>query len=73
MFIYYISDPPVTMNYKLIGTKVKFNSLIHEPLDGFIKNKEECYILLPSTHKKSLEGKAITKLYVLQKTYEFVS
>jgi len=65
MFCYYISDPVIISNYKLIGTKVNYNSLEHEPLDGFIKNKEECYILLPSTHKKSINGKTITKAYVL--------
>lgn len=55
-FIYYISDPPIIANYKCIGTKVKYNQLEHEPLDGFIKPKEECYVLLPSTHKKSIEN-----------------
>ena len=65
MFCFYISDPPVISNYKIIGTKVNFNSLHHEPLDGFIKNNDECYILLPSTHKISIDKKVITKAYVL--------
>ena len=71
--VYYISDPPIVAHYKTIGTKVKFNQLQHEPLDGFIKSGEECYVLLPSTHKLNTEGLRQTKLYVLQKSYEFVS
>ena len=71
--MYYISDPPIVTHYKTIGTKVKFNQLQHEPLDGFIKPGEECYVLLPSTHKLNTEGPRQTKLYVLQKSYEFVS
>lgn len=65
MFLYYISDPPIVVNYKIIGTKVNYNSLDFEPLDGFIKTGEECYILLPSTHKKTINGKIATKAYVL--------
>ena len=64
-FIFYLSDPPIIANYKSIGTKVKFNQLQHEPLDGFIKSGEECYVLLPSTHKISIEGTRQTKLFVL--------
>lgn len=67
---FYISDPPLMVNYKQIGSKVIYNSVKHEPLDGFIKNKEECIIILPSIHKSSHEGELVTKALVLQANYE---
>ena len=67
---FYISDPPVAVNYKTIGTKVVYNPLKHEPLDGFIKNKEECIVILPSTHKISVDGEITSKALVLQVNYE---
>jgi hypothetical protein len=67
---YFICDPPLYSNYKAIGTKVLFNNLKHDPLDGFVKPKEECIVILPSLHKSSSEGEIITKALVLQVNYE---
>jgi len=30
-----------------IGKRVEFNGLIHDPFDGFIKPKEDCFVILP--------------------------
>lgn len=67
---FYISDPPLVANYKQIGAKVTYNPLKHEPFDGFIKNKDECIVVLPAIHKGSLEGEVMTKSLVLQVNYE---
>ena len=56
MFCFYISDPPMVVNYKTIGKKISYNQINYDPLDGFIKNKDECYILLPSIHKRNITG-----------------
>ena len=39
-------------------------------MDGFIKPKEECIIILPSVHKLNLEGELTAKALVLQVNYE---
>lgn len=67
---YFISDPPLYANYKTIGNKVLFNSTKHDPLDGFIKPKEECIVILPSIHKNGFEGELLGKGLVLQMNYE---
>lgn len=70
LMCYYICDPPLVINYKSIGNKVLFNATKHDPLDGFIKPKEECTIILPSLHKNSIDGELIGKGLVLQVNYE---
>lgn len=70
LICYYICDPPLIVNYKNIGNKVLFNATKHDPLDGFIKAKEECIVILPSLHKNSSEGELIGKGLVLQVNYE---
>jgi len=67
---FYISDPPLVSNFKAIGSKVIYNPTKHEPLDGFIKNKDECIVVLPSTHKNTMEGELASKALVLQVDYE---
>ena len=37
-------------------------------MDGFIKNKEECLIVLPSIHK--IDGEMVNKSLVLPITYK---
>ena len=73
LLCFYISDPPVVVDEKMIGKKIIFNCLTHEPLDGFIKAKEECIVILPPTHKGDLAGPILTKGYVLSKNYEIVN
>lgn len=70
LMCYYICDPPLVINYKSIGTKVLFNATKHDPLDGFIKSKEECIVILPSLHKHSCDGELLGKGLVLQVNYE---
>jgi len=70
LMCYYICDPPLVVNYKSIGTKVLFNAMKHDPLDGFIKAKEECIVILPSLHKNNNEGELFGKGLVLQVNYE---
>lgn len=48
-----ISDPPLVFDLKRIGEKVQFNQYKYDSMDGFIKNNEECLIILPSLHKYS--------------------
>jgi hypothetical protein len=52
-----------------IGKRVEFNSLAHEPFDGFIKNREECFIILPEVRKRD-NGEQVSKCLVLQKDYD---
>lgn len=55
----------------MIGSKVTYTPLRHDPFDGFIKPKEECFLIIPSVHKgNSAEGEIITKALVLQVNYE---
>ena len=51
VFCINVCDPPLQIDPKMIGQKVNYNALKHDPFDGFIKNKEECIIILPSVHK----------------------
>lgn len=46
-----ISDPPLVFDLKRIGEKVQFNQYKYDSMDGFIKNNEDCFIILPSLHK----------------------
>jgi len=73
LLCFYISDPTLKPNVEDIGNKVMYNPLKHEPLDGFIKAKEECIVILPSVHKVSIEGEVITKALVLQVGYEVLN
>ena len=51
-----VSDPPVVFDLKRIGERVQFNQYKYDSMDGFIKNNEECLIILPSVHKYSQGG-----------------
>lgn len=46
-----ISDPPLIFDLSTIGEKVLYNQYKHESMDGFVKQNEECYIILPSVLK----------------------
>jgi len=70
---FYISDPPLAVNHEIIGHKVAFNPIKHEPLDGFIKGKEECIVILPSVHKNNTEGELVAKALVLSVGYEMLN
>lgn len=72
----FISDPSLTFDLKKIGEKVAFNQYKYDSLDGFIKNNDECLIILPSVHKYNSTmaggvGEMIIKANVLPLNYEF--
>lgn len=62
-----ICDPPLVMNVENIGRRVEFNTLSHDPFDGFIKAKDECYVILPEVGR---EGEVLVKGLVLPKDYD---
>ena len=71
-----VSDPPLVFDLKRIGEKVMFNQYKFDSLDGFIKNNDECLIILPSVHKYNGSlaggvGEMIIKANVLPLNYEF--
>ena len=47
-----ISDPALCMDMSLFGQEVKYSSR-YQSLDGFIKQNEDCVVILPSIHKVS--------------------
>ena len=68
-----ISDPPFQMQIQKLGEKIGFNPLIHDPLDGFIKPKEDCWIVLPAVRKTTEDKEIITKSLVLQVDYDLIN
>jgi hypothetical protein len=42
----------------------------HEQFDGFIKSKEECFVLLPSIYKHNLGGELVVKALVIHTNYD---
>ena len=73
LLCFYISDPPLKVKVEEIGNKVIYNPMKHEPLDGFIKAKDECIVVLPSIHKNATEGELVSKALVLQTGYEVLN
>jgi FtsZ-binding cell division protein ZapB len=67
--ICYLSEPQLTISTDSITTICNFNSIRHESVDGFLKNKEECIIVLPPVLNERNE--AILKAHVLPMSYEF--
>ena len=63
-----ISDPPLDFDVETIGAKVSYNPLRHEAFDGFIKAKEECWVVLPEL-RKGKDGEMALKSLVLQTSY----
>jgi hypothetical protein len=72
MFYCHISDPPIFIDYNTIGQKVSFNAIKHESADGFIKQKTDCIVILPSVYKLNTNAEnCILKAQVLPVDYEF--
>ena len=73
IFYCYISDPIVSIDISQIGKEVKYNSMTHDSLDGFIKNKQISTIILPTFYKGKVSTKnsMLVKSQVLAKDYEF--
>jgi hypothetical protein len=76
-FMMHISDPALCFDLTSIGQKVRYNQFKYECLDGFIKQEEDCLIILPSVHKQISTnglphlGELILKANVLPLNYEF--
>ena len=73
IFFCYISDPVVSIDISQIGKEVKYNSMTHDSLDGFIKSKQISTIILPTFYKGKVSTKnsMLVKSQVLSKDYEF--
>lgn len=73
IFYCYISDPKITIDISQIGKEVKYNSMTHDSLDGFIKSKQLSTIVLPTFYKGKVSTKnsMLVKSQVLAKDYEF--
>ncbi len=73
IYFCYISDPIVSIDISQIGKEVKYNSMTHDSLDGFIKSKQLSTIILPTFYKGKVSTKnsMLVKSQVLAKDYEF--
>ena len=73
VFFCYISDPIISIDISQIGKEVKYNSMTHDSLDGFIKSKQISTIILPTFYKGKVSTKnsMLVKSQVLAKDYEF--
>lgn len=73
VFYCYISDPIISIDISQIGKEVKYNSMTHDSLDGFIKSKQISTIILPTFYKGKVSTKnsMLVKSQVLAKDYEF--
>ena len=73
IFYCYISDPIISIDISQIGKEVKYNSMTHDSLDGFIKSKQISTIILPTFYKGKVSTKnsMLVKSQVLAKDYEF--
>lgn len=68
LLCYQISDPPLTCNFSIIGEQVEYNNLFHDSFDGFIRQGDKCFIILPPTIKSG--GEILVKASVLHVDYE---
>lgn len=64
----YVSEPELTIDLPQFGQKVQFNAFKHDSIDGFIKQNDECLVVLPQMIKN---GELAIKSQVLPLTYEF--
>ena len=73
LFYCYISDPVINIDMAQIGKEVKYNNMMHDSLDGFIKNKQNSTIILPNFYKGKIESKntILIKPQALANDYEF--
>ena len=70
-FLCYICDPQIKININQIGKEVRFNNMIHDSMDGFIKSKQSSTIILPMFYKgkEATNESTIIKSHVLGKDY----
>lgn len=72
-FCCHVSDPQVFIDINSIGQKILFNPIKHDSVDGFIKQKHECVVVLPACYKinASSSENMLFKAQVLPLDYEF--
>lgn len=73
IFFCHISDPPILIDIASIGQKIQFNTTKHDSVDGFIKNKHECVVILPYCLRSNMNTNEnmLIKAQVLPNDYEF--
>ncbi len=72
-FFCHISDPPMIIDINYVGQRVFFNNMKHDPVDGFVKQKHECIVILPPCFKQTSNSadNMLFKSQVLPYDYEF--
>ncbi len=71
-FFCYISDPVILFDIETLGDKVLYNNIKHDSVDGFIKVKHECIVIIPASYKANISQENIAlKTQVLPMDYEF--
>lgn len=74
-FFCHISDPPIQIDFNVIGQKIQFNPMKHESVDGFIKQKHNSIVILPYCYKTGtnslVNDNMLIKAQVLPCDYEF--
>jgi hypothetical protein len=74
IFFCHISDPPINWDMNSIGVRTQFNSIKHESVDGFIRQKHDSIIILPTCYKGtslSANDNVVIKAQLLPCDYEF--
>jgi hypothetical protein len=72
LFLCYISDPLIMFDVETLGDRISYSMSKHDSLDGFIKVKHECLIIIPAGYKTSIsQDNMLLKSQVLPLDYEF--
>ncbi len=72
LFLCYISDPVIVFDFESLGEKILYSNLKHDSVDGFIKVKHECQVIIPPAYKSQIiQENLILKSQVLPLDYEF--
>ncbi len=71
VYMCYICDPKIYIDINQMGKSVKYNVTTHEALDGFIKQEQDCIIILPAFYRGNKFDKdtIIVKSQVLAENY----
>ena len=71
VFMCYICDPEIFIDVNQMGNYVYFNSVTHDPIDGFIKPTQSSFIILPAFYKGLIPSKntMIVKSQVIAEDY----
>ena len=57
IFLCQISDPQIVVDLNQIGNEVKYNSIVQDSMDGFIKQKQSVIVIIPMFYKGAEKGK----------------